>query len=200
MPLIKTEQKKLDILEYASLRFGKYGVAKTTIDELSKDMRMGKASLYHYFSSKEDLYYQAINFESGRLLAKVKETFNNDSIALPDKLKIYFNLKTDIKKQHRILYNLFNLIINDTANTKEKELAADLINKESGLIKSILSAYHPDDHDIEDRDFGLFFSLLSFTALYPIELLNLFNNDKKKEIFGANFSILIEKLLSKNPV
>jgi len=185
------------MLEYASLRFGKYGVAGTTIDELAKDMRMGKASLYHYFTSKEDLYYQAITFESGRLLAKIKDIFNEDTTSLNEKLRMYFGLKTELKNKHRIVYNLFNLVINETATAREKELTVEILNKEASLLKAILSITFPDDTAIEDRELGLFLNLLSLTALYSPELLNLYPNDKKKELFSANFLTLIEKFLDR---
>ncbi|NUN10756.1 MAG: TetR/AcrR family transcriptional regulator [Ignavibacteriaceae bacterium] len=194
----KTEQKRTDILEYASLRFGKYGVAKTTIDELARDMRMGKASLYHYFSSKEDLYYQAIEFEAERFLKKIIEVFNKDELSLKDKLVIYYNEKSGIRKTHRILFNLFSLIIRDDANLKEKEAAMKLIEKESSLVKSVLSAHHPADSAIEDRNLGNFFAVLGFGALFPLEILNILGDEKKKESYGANFSVLIEKALKQD--
>lgn len=188
----KTDQKKTDLLEYAALRFGKYGVAKTTIDELARDMRMGKASLYHYFTSKEDLYFKAIKFEADRFLAKIKENFNKDELSLKDKLVIYLNAKSGLKKAHRILYNLYSLVITDQANQKEKETALKLIAEEAELVKAVLSAHHPADTAIEDRKLGYFFCLLGLGALFPIEILNILGREDIKESFGANFSILVQ--------
>ena len=37
---------------------GNSGSGKTTLEEIARDIRIGKATIYHYFSSKDELYYE----------------------------------------------------------------------------------------------------------------------------------------------
>ena len=48
--------KKVMITNIAQQVFSKYGLIKTTVNEIAKAARIGKATIYHYFNSKEDLY------------------------------------------------------------------------------------------------------------------------------------------------
>ncbi|HDR50317.1 MAG TPA: TetR/AcrR family transcriptional regulator, partial [Mariniphaga anaerophila] len=54
----KREQKKQTILEVAQHFFLRFGLNKTTMDEIAKAARMGKATLYHYFRDKEQIFYE----------------------------------------------------------------------------------------------------------------------------------------------
>ncbi|MCK4357400.1 MAG: helix-turn-helix transcriptional regulator, partial [Candidatus Cloacimonetes bacterium] len=45
--------KKEQILKVAGNIFAKFGLKKTTMDEIAKLARMGKSTLYYYFKSKE---------------------------------------------------------------------------------------------------------------------------------------------------
>jgi AcrR family transcriptional regulator len=56
-----TKEKKLQIIKAAAKRFDKHGLAKTTLNEIARDLRIGKATLYGYFSSKEELFFSVLN-------------------------------------------------------------------------------------------------------------------------------------------
>ena len=50
------EDNKNYILDVAKQRFDKFGFKKTTVDEISKDARISKRTLYEHFKNKEDLF------------------------------------------------------------------------------------------------------------------------------------------------
>ena len=50
------EDKKKYILDVAKQRFDKFGFKKTTVDEISRDARISKKTLYEHFINKEDLF------------------------------------------------------------------------------------------------------------------------------------------------
>ena len=58
---MKADEKKRIITKVAQKIFSKYGLIKTTVDEIAKAARMGKASLYHYFKSKEDIFKEVVD-------------------------------------------------------------------------------------------------------------------------------------------
>lgn len=47
---------KLSILAAAKIRFLRFGFQKTTIDEICRDCRISKRTLYQHFISKDDLF------------------------------------------------------------------------------------------------------------------------------------------------
>jgi AcrR family transcriptional regulator len=50
------EIRKLRILKGALTVFSDLGIDKTTMDEIASESGFGKATLYYYFSSKDDIY------------------------------------------------------------------------------------------------------------------------------------------------
>jgi len=52
--------KRNQILEIAKRRFAHYGLAKTTMAEIAKDLAFSKALLYYYFPDKNSLYLAVI--------------------------------------------------------------------------------------------------------------------------------------------
>ena len=54
------KDRKIQILKAAVKRFAKHGLNKTTLDEIARDLRIGKATIYNYFESKEELFYETI--------------------------------------------------------------------------------------------------------------------------------------------
>ncbi len=74
----KTVNKKGIITTVAQRLFSRYGLIKTTVDEIAKAARMGKASLYHYFRSKEDIFREVIEKESRILDEKIKEAIDKE--------------------------------------------------------------------------------------------------------------------------
>ncbi len=57
------EEKRLQILEEAGKIFEKYGFKKTSMVDIAKAVNMGKASLYYYFQSKEDISLELMKME-----------------------------------------------------------------------------------------------------------------------------------------
>jgi AcrR family transcriptional regulator len=59
------------ILITAQKRFGQYGLAKTTMQEIADDIGMSKGSIYYYFPDKQQLYMAVIDREYEQFLAIV---------------------------------------------------------------------------------------------------------------------------------
>ncbi len=60
----KRVNKRHRILQAASEVFARYGYDKTTLEDIGKKCGLNKASLYHYFRNKEDIYVQVIMVET----------------------------------------------------------------------------------------------------------------------------------------
>ncbi|MBC8191305.1 MAG: TetR/AcrR family transcriptional regulator [FCB group bacterium] len=54
------DQKRENILLVAEGVFARYGIRKTTMDDIAKGARLAKSSLYYYFKSKEDIFTEVV--------------------------------------------------------------------------------------------------------------------------------------------
>lgn len=72
------KNKKIAIIKAAQELFARFGFVKTTVDEIARAARMGKATLYHYFRSKEDVFKEVIEKETRILNEKVKEAIDKE--------------------------------------------------------------------------------------------------------------------------
>ena len=88
---MKTEkiERKPTIIKVAQDLFSKFGLEKTTMDEIAKMTRMGKASIYYYFKSKELIYKEVIQKEGKILQEKIRIAINKE-ITPQNKLSVYF--------------------------------------------------------------------------------------------------------------
>jgi AcrR family transcriptional regulator len=59
------------ILDAAKREFSSFGFKKVTMDEIALSLDMGKASLYYYFRTKEELFEAVITREHNQFMAKV---------------------------------------------------------------------------------------------------------------------------------
>ena len=63
--------KRAKILDVAKRRFSHFGMAKTTMAELAKDLSFSKALLYYYFPDKHSLYTAVLEEVINEMLYKV---------------------------------------------------------------------------------------------------------------------------------
>ena len=67
------EEKKEHILAIAEKVFARFGMKKTTMDEIARKAHVGKSTLYYYFESKEQVFAEVIQKDSRRLKQKLQE-------------------------------------------------------------------------------------------------------------------------------
>jgi len=70
------EDKKEFIIEASRELFARFGLKKTTMDEIAKKCGMSKATLYYYFKSKEDIFRAVIDKEFNIFRGKMEEVLS----------------------------------------------------------------------------------------------------------------------------
>lgn len=95
---MKDNPKKQIITQVAQNIFSKHGLLKTTVDEIAKAAKMGKASLYYYFQSKEEIFKEVVAKENRFLKEKIREAVNRET-APQKKMKIYIIKKMEYLKE-----------------------------------------------------------------------------------------------------
>jgi TetR/AcrR family transcriptional regulator len=117
------DEKRIRILETAKRRFAHYGMAKTTMAEIAKDLSFSKALLYYYFPDKNSLYAAVLEhvIEECQILVeesirKAKNTLEGVCIVLDIgmdfKKKYFYLLEYTILMRKELPSELDQLIIN----------------------------------------------------------------------------------------
>jgi len=132
------KERKQQILKAAVKRFSRHGLNKTTLDEIARDLRIGKATIYHYFNTKEELFFKAIEWEFEIYLDDLKTIFNNDQLSLKDKLIEYFISKNSIFPKYKLIYEVLFYTLKEEVFEKEISLVKILYEKEVEFLKLYL--------------------------------------------------------------
>jgi TetR/AcrR family transcriptional regulator len=124
------------ILDAAQKRFALYGLNKVTMDEIASDVGMGKASLYYYFSTKEDLFKGVIQREQHEFLRRLHEIAVLD-LRAGDKLRRYVEQRLRYLKE---LVNLQLLNIHSWLNSRPvfRDLFESFAAQERKIVTGIL--------------------------------------------------------------
>ena len=133
------KNRKLQIIQAAVKRFTKHGINKTTLDEIARDLRIGKATIYHYFQSKEELYYATIELRTEEYLEEIREIFNNGEKPIEDRFIDYFIYKNSLGEKYQLIYELVLLLLKDYNFEPELNALRNLLDKEKELIKVVLN-------------------------------------------------------------
>ncbi|WP_133558873.1 TetR/AcrR family transcriptional regulator [Pedobacter duraquae] len=115
------DKKKLLIISAALKRFAHYGLAKTTMTEIAKDISFSKALLYYYFPDKLSLYVSVIE--------NVMHTISKDLLKSVEKTATCTEgILTLLQKRQGYIQKYYNLI-EFTKMAGPAELPADLLEK-----------------------------------------------------------------------
>ncbi len=186
--------RKSQIIKAAVKRFAKHGLGKTTLDEIARDLRIGKATIYHYFDSKEALFYRAIEWESEQFIEEVKNIFDNEEVPLKEKFNAYFRSKEGIIQKYKLLYEIFLLLMDDDSFEKEKGILKTMFGKEEVIIELALNtAYRKKSEKKEAIPNGMLVTT-SWGWLFGARLKQITNCEE--QIFSKELlDLLIENIL-----
>src|SRR5512135_3044679 len=102
VPEKRTSRKEQAIVGVANKRFAYYGYSKTTMDEIARDLGMGKASLYYYFPTKESLFRAVIVAEQNEFTARADGLITGPGTA-SDKILAYVEKRLDYFQRTMVL-------------------------------------------------------------------------------------------------
>jgi TetR/AcrR family transcriptional regulator len=176
--------------------FARYGVKKTSIEDLTKDLGIAKSSFYSFFNSKEDLFLQIYKEEREALKDSLLENSFLKYRTEPDKaVRAYLYYVLNIVNKHPIWRKVFieeerlGLTISRSSEEKIKN-----IRREN--VEMILPFFE------EWADAGLLIDkntrILAETT-YAVLYLMRFRNEIEKEDFPEIMNFFID-LLAENIV
>ncbi len=182
--------KETEILNAARNRFAHYGFSKVTMEEIASDVGMGKASVYYYFPTKEDLFKSVIHKEQNLFIGEIEKLFYR-KMSAENKLRNYVKKRLEYFHQ---LVNLSTLNLNTFADIKLmfKELFEDFELKELNLIQRILDEGISNgeiDSKLKQRTTKIFLHLMQGLRLRIIKFI------KDNRMEDENYDELREEML-----
>ncbi|MGA2614736.1 MAG: TetR/AcrR family transcriptional regulator [Spirochaetia bacterium] len=88
-------EQKQSVVQAASVVIQQFGFDKTTMSDIAKALRMGKSSLYHYFTSKEDIFVEVFKNEVAELRGEFLRAI--DAEPTPEgKIRAYIQTRTEM--------------------------------------------------------------------------------------------------------
>jgi AcrR family transcriptional regulator len=177
--------KREEIISFASDLFQRYGLKKTTMDDVARICRIGKATLYKFFKNKEELYKEIIKSEMEEIFSNIMESIKEIK-GIREKLRKLFETEYLFLKNKP---NLSEILLN-TSQIMDREIIKiiqEFYDRQRKIIKAILiEGVENDEIYVEDV------SLLSLAMMAAGQgLFNYFNNikDEKKALKSMEYLI-----------
>lgn len=144
--MVNKEEFRKKIIVTAGQIFSRYGFRKTTMEEISKALKMGKSSIYYYFPGKEEIFKAIVLNEANILRNELTKAIK--SVPSPiekmrnyvfvrmktfEKLSNYYNAIFDKNLDH------FDFVETIRANYDREELAILRLILYDGTRKKVFS-------------------------------------------------------------
>jgi len=130
------QEKFESILDIAKKMFARYGLRKTSMEELARMARVAKATIYNYFGSKDRVYMEVLRRESDEVVQKVSWSVAEES-SPKDKLMAFARVKFQYMRRAINLLNLDREGIEKLLPAAE-EIRNQFFEREVDIIRSIL--------------------------------------------------------------
>ncbi|HBV97213.1 MAG: hypothetical protein JL50_09075 [Peptococcaceae bacterium BICA1-7] len=129
----RAAERRLNILKTAARLFSEKGYHDATLDEIARELKYTKGSIYYYISSKQDLLFQCHDMAMNLLLENIEKV--RDSELPPDAM-----LKEVIKEHIETLMSEFNLVTVTLGSDYELEdKYSDIIIKKRDLYENFIA-------------------------------------------------------------
>jgi AcrR family transcriptional regulator len=129
---------KSEILQAAVRVFQKWGLNKTTMEDIAQEAGKGKSTLYYYFESKEAIFEASVMMELDYLLSKAKKATLEANTA-KEKIKKYIVTVMIEITNYAVLYSVARREIRGNQKLLGKLLEKFQV-KEEMFVKEILVA------------------------------------------------------------
>jgi AcrR family transcriptional regulator len=124
------------ILNVASEIFSRFGVFKTSIDQIARESHKSKSSIYYHFKNKDEIFKSVVEKEIEQLEDEIRKSINNQD-TMKGKLKSYIITRM---KSLRELENIYAALTEDYLTHYDfiKHIRKIYYKNELEIIRNIL--------------------------------------------------------------
>ena len=189
--MTKDEAIRAEVIRAARGLFQRYGLIKTTMEEIARAAGKGKSSLYYYYANKDEIFDAVVQEDMEETFSQVKAAVERATTA-EAKLKAFSSTKIKALSQK---VSLYGIVFGEIADNPQliKRLKKRYEAREMELLRGILAFGMANDEfkrvDDEDLD-DLTYIMLS--AFRGIEMGLLEDNRIKK--MGDRLEIILDVL------
>jgi AcrR family transcriptional regulator len=101
----KDELVRTAILKAAGNCFQKWGLNKTSMEDIAKAASKGKSTLYYYYDSKEQIFDAVVDLETSTALAKFRRAIEDVETAV-ERIRVYTRLELEELREELLLYKI----------------------------------------------------------------------------------------------
>jgi AcrR family transcriptional regulator len=112
----KEDLIKAEIIAAARGLFQKYGLIKTTMEDIARALNKGKSTLYYYYKNKEEIFEAVVSNEIRDVFQEIRSSVENVSSA-EEKLRIYFTTAIKSVQKKILLYQIMKGEIGENLKT-----------------------------------------------------------------------------------
>jgi len=189
------KERQEEIIRSAAKRFSRHGFNKTTLEEIARDVRIGKPTIYHYFKSKDELFFSSISFQSSQFSEDIKAIFNNQDLPVGARLLEYFAFKETVNHRYKLLYDLMLALFRDDSLEKEKQILQNLLQKETEVVGLILSSIYTGRIESMSSSLPFYIVHLSWGLMFST-IIKEFNSEGKAVSMKEMMFKSLETILS----
>ena len=132
----KDEKIKTKIREAALELFQKWGLIKTTMEDIAKAAAKGKSTLYYYYKSKDEIFDEIVTMEFNSIFTKAQEAMKQQTTA-EGKLRAYLLCTVNEGQKRMSLYEIVVGEIKDLDSVFAK-IRREFDQKELSIIRGII--------------------------------------------------------------
>jgi len=169
------------IIQAAERVFQKWGMNKTTMEDIANEAGKGKSTLYYYYESKEVIFDAVIRIEFEKILAmarestieivsareKLKKYIITTIVEIKNKINVYTIVREEIKRNHNFLERMSKLF-----EIKEESFVREILT--IGLERKEFSFISKDELNTAAKTI--------IGVIHALELYLLLENDDTKQI------------------
>lgn len=187
----KDEVIREEVITAARDLFQRYGLIKTTMEDISKAAGKGKSTLYYYYANKDEIFDTVIKEDMEEVFTQVKMAVGR-ALSAVDKLKSFNTTRIKLVNQKAALYSIVFGEISENPQLIRR-LKKNYESRELELLKSILSfgMINGEFKKIEDEDLDNL-SYIMLSSLRGIERGLLEDNRIKK--MGDRLDFILDLL------
>ena len=122
------------ILQAAEKLFAKKGFYPTTIDEIAKEAKSAKGTIYLYFTNKEDLFFSVIETKLDLLLDKIQEIVKKSGSA-SYRIKTAISIHLKFLEENKNFFKVMQNLPKGLKKKLERKLKGRVVEKQSRYIE-----------------------------------------------------------------